>query len=142
MEQILSLILATILGVTDGNTLRVKIDNRTTTIKLACIYAPTMNQRPWGEKSKRTLEQLLPNGQAIKIKNLKNRQGVDKVGEVFTNTINVNLEMVKKGQAVVFHEDMENCNQTNYINAENRAKRQKLGFWNQANPIMPWDYRP
>jgi micrococcal nuclease len=141
MEQILSLVLATILSVTDGNTLKVKIDNRTVNIKLACIYAPTMNQRPWGEKSKRTLEQLAPRGQAIKIKNMRNRQGVEKVGEVFNNRININLEMVKKGQAVVYLEDMSDCNQTAYVNAENTAKRQKLGFWNQSNPIMPWDYR-
>lgn len=139
MEQIFSLILATILNVTDGNTLKVKIDNRTVTVKLACIYAPTMNQRPWGEKAKRTLEQLAPKGQAVQIKNLKNRQGVEKVGEVLTNKININLEMVKRGQAVVYRQELSGCNQTDYINAENTAKRQKLGFWHQDNPIMPWD---
>jgi micrococcal nuclease len=31
--------------------------------------------------------------------------------------------------------------QNQYLQAENQAKQQRLGFWSQSNPVMPWDFR-
>jgi micrococcal nuclease len=51
--------------------------------------------------------------------------------------------MVKDGQAVVYRQYLSGCadTQDQYLFSEAQAKAQKLGFWNQENPTMPWDYR-
>ncbi|RUS93133.1 hypothetical protein DSM106972_097270 [Dulcicalothrix desertica PCC 7102] len=51
--------------------------------------------------------------------------------------------MVKEGQAVVYTQYLSACGATQeqYIKAEALAKRKRLGFWNQDNPVMPWDFR-
>ncbi|WP_219884641.1 excalibur calcium-binding domain-containing protein [Merismopedia glauca] len=38
---------------------------------------------------------------------------------------------------------LKNCasNRQQYLAAEANAKRRKLGFWDQPNPLMPWDFR-
>jgi micrococcal nuclease len=50
--------------------------------------------------------------------------------------------MVKDGQAVVYRQYLSGCadTQDQYLFSEAQAKAQKLGFWNQENPTMPWDY--
>jgi micrococcal nuclease len=65
------------------------------------------------------------------------------VAELFLGNQSVNLMMVKEGQAVVYTQYIENCAATKdqYLAAEAQAKTQRLGFWNQDNPVMPWDYR-
>jgi micrococcal nuclease len=65
------------------------------------------------------------------------------VAELFLGNQSVNLMMVKEGQAVVYTQYIDNCAATKgqYLAAEAQAKAQRLGFWNQDNPVMPWDYR-
>ncbi|MFL9457927.1 MULTISPECIES: thermonuclease family protein [Nostocales] len=50
---------------------------------------------------------------------------------------------MKEGQAVVYQRYLDNCAATKdqYLKAEAEAKRKKLGFWNQSNPTMPWEFR-
>jgi len=65
------------------------------------------------------------------------------VAEVYRGNQSVNLQMVQEGQAVVYPQHLNNCaaTQAQYLQAEAKAKQQRLGFWNQAKPVMPWDFR-
>jgi micrococcal nuclease len=65
------------------------------------------------------------------------------VAELYLGNQSVNLRMVKEGQAVVYRDYLSGCanTQDQYLAAESQAKAQRLGFWNQDNPVMPWDYR-
>lgn len=45
---------ATVASVGDGDTIRVKEGNRTVTVRLSCIDAPEMAQRPYGESVSKT----------------------------------------------------------------------------------------
>ncbi|WP_414543643.1 thermonuclease family protein [Nostoc sp. CCY0012] len=51
--------------------------------------------------------------------------------------------MVQEGQAVVYRQYLQGCNSAKdqYLQAEADAQVQKLGFWNQLQPVMPWDFR-
>ncbi|ABA24999.1 Excalibur (plasmid) [Trichormus variabilis ATCC 29413] len=51
--------------------------------------------------------------------------------------------MVQEGQAVVYRQYLKGCTNTKdqFLQAEANAKQQKLGFWNQSQPMMPWDFR-
>jgi len=50
--------------------------------------------------------------------------------------------MVKQGQAVVYDRYLDGCSETSdqFLEAEQKAKSSKLGFWSQPN-VMPWKYR-
>lgn len=51
--------------------------------------------------------------------------------------------MVQEGQAVVYHQFLNNCTdlKDNLLTAENSARNRKLAFWSQSNLVMPWDWR-
>ncbi len=55
----------------------------------------------------------------------------------------VNLQLVQEGHAVVYRQYLSGCDATRdrYLEAEDQAKQQRLAFWSQDNPIMPWDWR-
>ena len=57
-----------VVSVGDGDTLRVRQGNQLTTLRLACIDAPETAQRPWGQQSANRLNQLLPLGQAVRVR--------------------------------------------------------------------------
>ena len=51
--------------------------------------------------------------------------------------------MVQEGQAVIYPQYFDGCksDQGKFEKAESQAKQRRLGFWNQNNPVMPWDFR-
>lgn len=134
---------ATIVSVGDGDTVRVRINQKLTTIRLACADAPEIRQTPYENASASRLKQLLPIGKSIDLRAIEKDKYGRTVGEIFVNNKSINLQMVAEGQAVVYRQYLKNCSSTKqqYLAAEANAKKRKLGFWNQPNPIMPWDFR-
>ncbi|MEH2033858.1 MAG: thermonuclease family protein [Nostoc sp.] len=134
---------ATVVSVGDGDTIRVKTGNKTVTVRLACIDAPEMKQNPWGQQSSARLKQLLPVGQGITLRAIETDKYKRLVAEVFVENRSVNLNMVQEGQAVVYRQYLKDCPQSkdSLLQGENTAKQQRLAFWSQANPVMPWDFR-
>lgn len=134
----------TVTGVGDGDTITANIKGKSATVRLGCIDAPEMKQTPWGEQSRQRLQQLLPIGIQVQIQAIDTDQYGHIVGVVVTSNtgININLKMISEGQAVVYTPYLNGCshNQDQYLNAEAKAKEQRLGYWNQENPVMPWDF--
>jgi micrococcal nuclease len=100
-----------------------------------------MKQAPWGEQSRSRLQALLPVNAMVtyQVKDV-DRYGRS-VSEVFSGGANVNLALVQEGQAVAYREYLGKCDGDAYLKAEAAAKDRKLAFWNQARPVMPWDFR-
>jgi micrococcal nuclease len=132
-----------VVSVGDGDTVLVKQDGKTFTLRLGCIDAPESAQTPWGQQSANRLKQLLPSGQAVQVRVIERDRYGRTVAELYLGNQSVNLRMVKEGIAVVYTQYLSGCSETKdqYLAAEAQAKAQHLGFWNQANPLMPWDYR-
>ncbi len=132
-----------VVSVGDGDTLRVRQGGQTITLRLGCIDAPETAQTPWGEQSANRLKQLLPAGQAVQVREIERDRYGRTVAELYKGNQSVNLMMVKEGQAVVYTQYLNGCSETKdqYLDAEAQAKAQKIGFWNQNNPVMPWDFR-
>lgn len=132
----------TILSTGDGDTLRVQLNGKPITVRLACVDSPESTQAG-GKEAATRLSQFLPKNQTVQLRVVeKDRYGCT-VAEVFKNGQSVNLQMVQEGRAVVYRQYLSNCANTQgrYLQAEAKAKQRKLAFWSQANPIMPWDFR-
>ncbi|RUR72284.1 thermonuclease family protein (plasmid) [Anabaena sp. FACHB-709] len=85
----------------------------------------------------------MPVGQLVQVRLIERDQYTRLVAEVFINNRSINLVMVQEGQAVVYRQYLKGCTNTKdqFLQAEANAKQQKLGFWNQSQPVMPWDFR-
>ena len=139
-----SMLSGKIARIKDGDTAEVEYQDRTETVRFACIDAPESSQLPWGEQSRERLQEILPIGQTVQLRvaDMDQRYGRT-VAEVYRRNQSVNLQMVREGQAVVYRQYLDNCADTRqeYIEAESKAQQQQRGYWNQISPCMPWDYR-
>lgn len=129
----------TVVSVGDGDTIRVSQGRETITVRLVCTDAPETAQVPWGQQSATMLKELLPVGQAVTLRVVDRDRYGRTVAEVFKGSSSVNLQMVQAGQAVVYRQYLDGCSATKeqYLQAEAAAKAQRLGYWNQSNPVMP-----
>ena len=138
-----SMLSGKIARIKDGDTAEVEYQDRTETVRFACIDAPESSQVPWGGQSSQHLEKLAPVGQEVQLRVVDVDGNGRTVAEVYRRNQSVNLQMVRDGQAVVYRQYLDKCNDTRnaYLKAESKAQRQKRGYWNQISPCMPWDYR-
>lgn len=132
-----------IVSIGDGDTIRVRRSNQIITVRLGCIDAPELAQRPWGERAKYRLGQFLPVGQLVILREIDTDQYGRTVAEVFKNNRSINLQMVREGYAVNYPQFLGSCaaSMNQYLEAETGAKQKRLAFWSEANLIMPWDFR-
>lgn len=135
--------LPTVVSVGDGDTLRIRNQGKTITVRLGCIDAPETKQQPWGEQSAVRLRQILPPGTAVRVRQIDLDQYSRTVAELYKGNSSVNLQLVQEGKAVVYHQFLSGCAPTKnqYLQAEAKAKQERLGYWNQSSPVMPWDFR-
>ncbi|AFY31480.1 thermonuclease family protein [Calothrix sp. PCC 7507] len=138
----LILVLGTIVGVTDGDTIRVKNDvGQTAIVKLACIKTPPVAQRSDNLAATQRLKELLPPGIPVVVKAIEKDQSDRTVGEVFLDNRSINLRLVEEGKAVVDQDSLYNCdeNKTQFLIAEANAKNKRLGLWQRFNAKLHKD---
>lgn len=134
---------AEVISVGDGDTIRASVAGESVTVRLACIDTPETAQTPWGKEASDRLKQLLQRDDRIELRVETTDRYGRTVAEIFEDGKSVNLQMVEEGQAVVYRRYLSGCAETSdrYLEAEAEAREQKLGFWNQDAPLMPWDFR-
>lgn len=135
---------ATVVAVGDGDSLRVRRegeDSRPIRVRLACIDAPELQQRPWGAASRAALQTRLPPGRSVLVlPHDRDRYGRT-VAEVISE-LNINLVMVEDGQAFVYRRHLGPCDGREYLQAEFRASRHRYGVWQVPGGITrPWAFR-
>lgn len=132
-----------VISIGDGDTLRVSINGKQTTIRLACIDAPESSQLPYGPAARARLQQLAPIGSKVWV----DAKTTDRYGRTIALVANdkqsVNLALVQGGFAPVYRQYLSACPnlKAQLLAAEEQAKKQRLEFWVEPNPVMPWDYR-
>lgn len=55
--------------------------------------------------------------------------------------VDINREMVRRGYAWAYREHLKGLYASEYIDAENEARKMHRGLWQQANPQPPWEFR-
>jgi endonuclease YncB( thermonuclease family) len=132
---------ASLLSIGDGDTIRVRQDRRTVTVRLACIDAPETAQNPYGQQARRYLQQLLPIASEVSLDVKSTDRYGRLVAEVFSG-VNINLKLVEDGKAFAYRQYLGGCNAKEYLDAENRATRRRMGVWQIPGGITrPWDFR-
>lgn len=136
-------IAATVVSVGDGDTIRVQRGSDRITVRLACVDAPERAQTGWGADATQRLKQLLPVGENVTLRVVDFDRYGRTVAEIYQGNASVNLLMVQSGQAVVYPQYLNGCPdlREQLLDAESQAKQKRLGFWNQDNPVMPWNFR-
>jgi endonuclease YncB( thermonuclease family) len=132
---------ATVLSLGDGDTIRVRQDGRTITVRIACIDAPELAQRPHGEQARRYLLERLPVGREVTLDVKTTDRYGRSVAEVISD-LNIGLAMVEDGQAFAFRRYLSECDADAYLEAEMRASRRRYGVWREEGGIQrPWEFR-
>lgn len=127
-----------VIKVSDGDTITLlKDNNKKVKIRFYGIDAPEKTQE-YGIKSLDSLRKLIDNKTVeVEVKD-KDRYGRF-VGVVYYNNLNVNLNILEKGDAWWYREYSKG--NLEFSNAEKKAREEKLGLWKEGNPTPPWEYR-
>ena len=124
---------ATVVSVGDGDSLRLRRGGTRLKVRLACIDAPELRQRPEGERARQALQALLPVGSAVAVRRLATDRYGREVVELSRRGRNVNQALVASGAA---------CDRQTYGRLETEARLRGLGVWATPGGLLrPWEFR-
>lgn len=125
-----------VIGVTDGDTIKVLVDKETVIVRLEGIDAPESGQS-YGKKAKEAMAELVA-GKTVTVK----KTGMDKhgriLGIVVVGGVDTNSKLVEEGWA--WHFKKYSTDQ-DLAKLEEAARLAKRGLWADEKPLAPWDYR-
>jgi len=126
-------------SIVDGDTFKgLTADNDEIKFRIFAIDAPEKSQA-FGNKSKQYLAGLIFQQRVgIKIQKKNDAWGRPVVWVYTAQGQDIGAEMLKAGMAWHFKKYDSSAE---YANLETQARRQKLGLWQDNNPIAPWDFR-
>jgi endonuclease YncB( thermonuclease family) len=124
-----------VLRIIDGDTFVFQAEEGSLKVRMDGIDAPEKDQE-FGLEAKEFLNAYL-----YKKGTLQNK-GVDRYGRtlgvLFVDGVNVNLVMVQKGFAWHYKKYSDDVA---LADAENRARRLKVGLWKDEGALAPWEWR-
>lgn len=132
-----------VIKITDGDTVHVMLGDHTKEkIRLAGIDAPERKQA-FGSKSKKHLSGLVA-AKVVTVEFDKRDRYGRIVGKIIFNGQDVNLEMVQSGLAwhyKKYKKEQSSDDQIAYAVAENNARKQINGLWQDPYAVAPWQWR-
>jgi endonuclease YncB( thermonuclease family) len=133
--------------ITDGDTvvLALERDNEQITCRLYGIDSPESAWRdrpgqPYAKEAGSELGKLIA-GQKVLIITTGEKTHGREVCFIRKNGMDINLEMVKRGYAWAYRKHLKTPYASEYIEAEKKARNQRLGIWKGANPLAPWEFK-
>lgn len=139
--------------ISDGDTIHVT-DSGGTNVKVRfygidCPETEKGNKRtgevskqgqPYGEEAYRALQDKLKR-QRVRLDVMDVDRYGRTVGIVWLGNRNINLEMVADGWAWAYTQYLDRPHASEYIQAEEQARKLRKGLWQQSNPQPPWEFR-
>src|SRR5437899_4902962 len=129
-----------VVGVTDGDTIKVLHNGRAEKIRLHGIDCPEKGQ-PYGTKAKQFVSQLVF-GKEVTVKDygLDNNRFKRTLGEiVLSDGRVVNEELLRAGLAWWYRKYVPN--RVDLAALEEEARTAKRGLWVDPDPVPPWCWR-
>lgn len=134
-----SLLQGRVIGVADGDTLTLlTAAHQNIKLRLAEIDAPEGGQ-PWGQMSKSMLSELVF-GKDVSIQITDHDRYGRSVARVHVGSVDVNLEMVKRGGAWAYEQYLTDAS---IMDAEAQARVARRGLWSMpaSQIVPPWEFR-
>lgn len=133
---------ASVIAISDGDTLTVLRDRQQIRVRLSEIDAPEKNQ-PFGQRSKQSLSDLCfgVDAQIQVIGQAKKYSATDtprQIARVECKGLDVNAEQVRRGMAWVYDQYVTD---RSFYALQREARNAALGLWADANSIAPWEWR-
>lgn len=125
-----------VVGVTDGDTIKLLIDNKEVKVRLEGIDCPEKKQA-FGTKSKQALSDLVF-GKKVQLEDHGKDFFGRTLGTIYVDGVNVNAKMIQDGWA--WHYKQYNKDKS-LADLEQEARSGKRGLWKDKNPIPPWEFR-
>lgn len=125
--------------VVDGDTIKVRIEGRLVTVRLAEIDAPERKQS-FGPEAMLQLQRLVE-AEEVSIEVQTTDMYGRYVGRVFSppkNGLDICATMVRQGFAWTYQQYSRDRQLLYY---ETEARLEHLGLWAERNPVAPWDWR-
>jgi endonuclease YncB( thermonuclease family) len=136
-----------VVRVTDGDTVVISPDNRgkAITCRLYGIDSPEKPGRdrrgqPYAEEAGRELGQLVF-AQSVEVITTGEKTHGREVCIIKKDGLDMNLEMVRRGYAWAYRKHLKSPYASAYIEAEKKARVQRLGIWQESNPLPPWEFK-
>ena len=123
-----------VVGVTDGDTIRLLVGRREERIRLHGIDAPEKGQ-PWGDQAKRNLSAGVYDRDVVVEVRERDRYG-RLVGVVWIGREDAGLAQVRAGLAWAYVEYSRE-----YLTPQQEAQRRRVGLWGDPGPVAPWEWR-
>jgi endonuclease YncB( thermonuclease family) len=128
--------LASVIGISDGDTLTIQFDREPVRVRIAEIDAPEKKQ-PFGTRSKQSLAELCFGKLAEITPQTKDRYGRT-VARVSCNGQDVSEYQLKNGMAWVFDRYVTD---RSLYGIQDEARQARQGLWSDGNPVPPWEWR-
>lgn len=130
-------------AVHDGDTLTLTHSTGTEQVRLQGIDAPELAQ-DWGSESRAALQGLALHQTVTIAYDQRDRYG-RLLGHVYGSACeHLNLRLLREGQAWYYRAyacDLPANLRTGFDQAEQAARQQRRGLWQQTQPIAPWVFR-
>jgi endonuclease YncB( thermonuclease family) len=123
----------------DGDTMRLTCAGGRVKVRLHCIDAPELRQRPWGRESREHLRAIATKRVILIAKERDRYRRI--VGEVLKaeGRESLNLQQVRSGHAAVYY---RYCSDPWYYFAQQAAKAEHAGVWARPGEHQaPWRTR-
>jgi endonuclease YncB( thermonuclease family) len=132
-----NVITAKVIGVSDGDTIKILHNNREVKVRLYGIDSPE-KKMPYGTKAKQFASAFCFN-QIVEVHVKEVDHYGRTVAEVFVNGESLNQAMVKNGYAWWYRKYAPN--DTLLQSLEDQARIAKRGLWKDPKPRPPWEWR-
>jgi micrococcal nuclease len=125
-----------VIGVSDGDTIKILVDKKQVTVRLEGIDSPESKQS-FGNRSKQALSDLIF-GKNVVVKKVGEDRYNRVLGLVMLGDADINAKMIEDGWAWHYKEYNKD---KRLAEIEKEAKAAKRGLWEDTNPIPPWEFR-
>ncbi len=128
-----------VVGVTDGDTVKILSADVLYKVRLHGIDAPEMRQA-YGQESKQHLSDLCF-GKNVKLQIWNKDRYGRFVGRIYVGEVCINDVMIEDGFAWAYRQYLGGVIKKVYILMESQARQKGLGLWADKNPVEPWNFR-
>lgn len=139
-DKPVSVLVARVLKVNDGDSIQVELDSGKARVRLASIDTPEFDQ-PYGTQSSAALKAMLPAGSTVELE-VETQDSFNRIVAIVWlvangNRTNLNETMLREGHAWAYRRYMKD---PKYCDLEQEARARKAGLW--AQPVTDWVYPP